>query len=151
MAKQRFFSPVLVRGEENEGVKVWGFSKTVYENLLQLVLNPDYGDITDPHDGTDLVITYGKAPGAMYPNTIITARRKSSKLCDDKEMTKEVLETEIEWDALFERKTPDQVSQMLDEYLLGEDGADSSDESTADNAGLEKSYSVDKAFAELVG
>ena len=40
---------------------------------------------------------------------------------------------------------------MLDEYLLGEDGADSSDESTADNAGLEKSYSVDKAFAELVG
>ena len=151
MAKQRFFSPVIVRGEENEGVKVWGFSKTVYENLLQLVLNPDYGDITDPHDGTDLVITYGKAPGAMYPNTVITARRKSSKICDDKELATEVLETEIEWDALFERKTPEQVSQMLDEYLLGEDGGDSSNEGTADNAGLEKSYSVDKAFADLVG
>ena len=47
VAKSRFFSPVVVRGEDNEGAKVWGYSKTVYENLLQLVLNPDYGDITD--------------------------------------------------------------------------------------------------------
>ena len=44
MAKQRFFAPVVVRGEEDRGVMVWGFSKTVYETLLNLVLNPEYGD-----------------------------------------------------------------------------------------------------------
>ena len=47
MARQRFFAPVIVRGEENEGVRLWGFGKTAYQELLNLVLNPDYGDITD--------------------------------------------------------------------------------------------------------
>ena len=47
MARQRFFSPVLVRGEEDKGVRIWGYGKQVYEQLLNLVLNPEYGDITD--------------------------------------------------------------------------------------------------------
>jgi hypothetical protein len=34
-AKQRFFSPVIVRGEEEKGVRLWGYSKTVYQKLLQ--------------------------------------------------------------------------------------------------------------------
>ena len=59
MARQRFFSPVIVRGEESKGVRVWGYGKTVYEQLLNLVLNPEYGDITDPETGTDLTINYG--------------------------------------------------------------------------------------------
>jgi hypothetical protein len=45
--RQRFFSPVVVRGEEEKGTRVWGYGKTIYETLLGLVLNPDYGDITD--------------------------------------------------------------------------------------------------------
>ena len=53
-AKQRFFSPVLVRGEETEGVRVWGYGKLAYQKLLGIVLDPDYGDITDPEDGNDL-------------------------------------------------------------------------------------------------
>ena len=71
-AKQRFFSPVLVRGQESEGVKVWGFGKMAYEKLLTIVLDPDYGDITDPDDGNDLKIMYGKPPGASFPRTDIS-------------------------------------------------------------------------------
>ena len=58
MARQRFFSPVLVRGEEDKGVRIWGYGKMVYEQLLNLVLNPEYGDITDTESGTDLVLTF---------------------------------------------------------------------------------------------
>ena len=36
MAKQRFFSPVIVRGEEEKGVRIWGYGKQVYEQLLTL-------------------------------------------------------------------------------------------------------------------
>ena len=79
--KQRFFSPVLVRGEEGLGVRVWGYSKTVYEQLLQLVLNPDYGDVTDLDEGTDLVLNYGKKAGAMFPSTKLTPKRKASPVC----------------------------------------------------------------------
>ena len=83
MARQRFFSPVLVRGEEDKGVRIWGYGKMVYEQLLNLVLNPEYGDITDTETGTDLVLHYGKPQGASFPQTKLTPRRRSSLLCDE--------------------------------------------------------------------
>ena len=55
-----------MRGEEDKGVRLWGFGKTAYKELLNLVLNPDYGDITDVDQGTDLVINYGKPAGAQF-------------------------------------------------------------------------------------
>jgi len=147
VAKSRFFSPVLVRGEEAEGVKVWGYSKTVYENLLQLVLNPDYGDITDAHNGTDLVLTYGKAPGAMFPSTNITARRKTSALVPDADQMSELLNNEVDFDKLFEVKSKDDVSAILDKFLLGEDGDDSDGVVVSDKS---SGSSVDDAFKDLL-
>ena len=34
-AKMRTFAPVIVRGEEKQGVKFWGFGKTVIKNYYQ--------------------------------------------------------------------------------------------------------------------
>ena len=39
---------MVVRGREDEGVKIYGYGKRAYENLLGYILDPDYGDITDP-------------------------------------------------------------------------------------------------------
>ena len=64
--RQRFFSPVMVRTEEDQGIRIWGYGKTAYESLLNLVLNPEYGDITDVDDGTDLTLTYGKPAGCKF-------------------------------------------------------------------------------------
>lgn len=155
-ARQRFFSPVVVRGQEDDGVMVWGFGRNAYSELLNLVLNPDYGDITDEEEGTDLVITYGKAPGAAFPQTNITPRRKSSPLAETKKATKEYLSNIPNFDDLFEKKTKQEVQGMLDEYLLTEDDAEeTSTESTkygntTSNAGTEGN-SVDQAFEELLG
>ena len=93
MARQRFFSPVVVRGEEDKGVRIWGFGKTVYEQLLNLVLNPEYGDITDAETGTDLVIHYGKPAGASFPQTKITPRRRPSPLSESVEEMTQWLES----------------------------------------------------------
>ena len=48
---------MIVRGEENEGVKYWGFGKTVYQELLSII-DPDYGDISDPVSGRDVVVEF---------------------------------------------------------------------------------------------
>ena len=56
--RKRYFSPILVRGEEQKGVRIWSYGKMAYETLLGLVLDPDYGDISDPETGTDIVLTY---------------------------------------------------------------------------------------------
>ena len=89
-AKQRFFSPIVVRGEEDKGVQIWGYSKTIYEDLLKLMLNPDYGDITDPDEGLDLVVSSSKKSGKMYPETSLTPKRKSSPLAAKKDLVTEL-------------------------------------------------------------
>jgi len=149
-ARQRFFAPVIVRGEEEKGVRLWGFGKTAYKELLNLVLNPEYGDITDISEGTDLTINYGKPPGAQFPQTTITPRRKPSLMMKDEEKAAAYLDQIPSFDDVFERKTPQQVQAMLDEFLLGEsDAEDVSNESTK-YSGNSNSSAVDQAFAELL-
>ena len=154
MARQRFFAPVVVRGEEDKGVRVWGFGKMAYQELLNLVLNPDYGDITDVDEGTDLVITYGKPPGAQFPQTTITPRRRPSPLAKTKKVVKEYLEQVPDFTTLFERKTPAQVQGMLDEFLLGDDAAEENSQETQKyktNSDSGQVSSVDEAFQDFLG
>ena len=150
MARQRFFSPVIVRGEEDKGVRIWGYGKMAYEKLLSLVLNPEYGDITDPEEGTDLVLQYGKPAGASFPQTTLTPRRKSSALCDEPERCKEMLENIPDFNTLFERKTPEEVGHMLDEFLSGESSAEERSTETT-KYGDDTKTDVDSAFEELLG
>jgi len=151
MARQRFFAPVLVRGEEDKGVRIWGFGKRVYETLLGLVLNPEYGDITDTETGTDLTLKYGKPEGAQFPETKLTPRRSTSPLCNDKlggpEKCAELLESIPDFDTLFVRKTPAEVQIMLDEWLA-EEPTGEPDVVKYDTEGT--SSAVDKAYKELM-
>ena len=151
-ARQRFFSPVLVRGLEEEGVKVWGYGKMAYENLLSLVLNPEYGDITDVDDGTDLILSYGKPPGASFPQTKLVPRRRNSPLCQDMDATKcsELLENIPEFDSLFERKSTEDVQALLDEHLLDDDSAESASSETVKYNKNSDASSVENAFDELL-
>ena len=155
MARQRFFSPVLVRGEEEKGVRIWGYGKMVYEQLLNLVLNPEYGDITDTETGTDLVLHYGKPQGASFPQTKLTPRRRSSVLCDDAvdgdERCAELLESIPDFDTLFERKTPEDVGALLDAYLIGDESTSEEADSTTTPPSTDTVSSVDAAFNELMG
>ena len=156
-ARQRFFAPVIVRGEEDKGVRVWGFGKQVYEQLLNLVLNPEYGDITDVKEGTDLSLKYGKPAGASFPVTTLTPSRKTSVVCPDlsDEECAALLEQVPNFDDLFDRKTPEQVGTLLNAYLAGGDDGDAeevSNETTKYSGNSStSSSSVEGAFKELLG
>ena len=132
-ARQRFFSPVIVRGEENLGVKVWGYGKMAYETLLSLVLNPDYGDITDVESGTDLDLNYGKAPGQSFPQTKLTPKRNTSPVCTDAtpEECKEILDNVPDFSTLFEKKSTADVQALLSEHLSTDGSAENSSKETA--------------------
>ena len=155
-SRQRFFSPVFVRGEEQNGVRVWGYGKMAYETLLNLVLNPEYGDITDVDAGTDLVMKYGKPPGGQFPLTKLTPKRSTSPVCADKtsEECAELLESIPNFEDLFDRKTSVEVKAMLDEHLLGDDGAEEASTETVkynNSQSGSDSSSVSEAFEELLG
>lgn len=144
--KQRFFSPIVVRGEEKEGPKVWGYSKTVYEKLIQTVLNPDYGDITDMKEGTDVSINYGKKAGKKFPECDLTFARKPSKTCkdlDDKGCA-ELLKKIPDFNGLHKRKTSGEVQAALDQFLSGE--ADTGSTDTVDDS---EGSGIDDALRSL--
>ena len=155
-AKQRFFSPVLVRGEESEGIKVWGYGKLAYQKLLGIVLDPDYGDITDPEDGNDLKLMYGKQPGASYPTTDIRPRPRKSVLCDDAvggdERCAELLEKVPNLDTVFERRTTEEVQAILDSHLSAdtEDSSEITRGGITTSSGESEESAVDRAFNGLL-
>lgn len=156
MARQRFFSPVIVRGEEEKGIRIWGYGKTVYEQLLNLVLNPEYGDITDAEAGTDLTLQYGKPAGASFPVTRLTPHRRTSAICPDitPEECEQLLETIPDTSTLFERKTAADVQALLDEYLSDDSSAeaDSNETQRYNNgaASTKSATSVEQAFNDLL-
>ena len=150
--RQRFFSPVFVRGEESEGIRIWGYGKEAYTSLLNLVLNPEYGDITDPELGTDLTLTYGKPPGANFPKTVLTPRRRTSPLCDEAlggdDECNRLIENIPGFDNLFQVKTQEEVQNILDSFM---ESLDATDESRAvfDSTETTEVPSVISVFNEL--
>jgi len=85
-AKLRTYSPVIVRGKEEEGVKLWGFGKMIYESLMETCI--EEGDITDIADGHDLAVKQIPvgAPGndSTYPKPICKVQFKQSPALGNK-------------------------------------------------------------------
>ena len=148
--RNRFFSPVVVRGREDEGIKIYGYGKRAYENLLGYILDPDYGDITDTLEGTDISLTYTKPtqPGA-YPQTNLKMRRNTSSLLEDRDAIPALLDSMPDIDSLFERQTPEQINAILDEQLAGDGSAESRSKETTRYSNGNKN-DVDRAFDELM-
>lgn len=54
--KLRVFAPVIVRGEEDKGVRLWEFGKEIYLQVLGIADDEDYGDYTDVNEGRDFTV-----------------------------------------------------------------------------------------------
>jgi len=148
--RTRYFSPVVVRGREEEGIKVYGYGKTAYELLLGYILDPEYGDVTDINEGTDITLTYTKPtkPGA-YPQTNLKMRRNTSPLLEDVDAISPLLDRMPDFDSLFERQTPEAIDAILDEQLASDGSAESRSSQTTKYGG-DKKDTVDRAFDELL-
>ena len=117
--KLRTFVPVLVRGQEGEGVKFWGFGKTVYQEILGYIADPDYGDITDPANGRDLTIEYKSAEeaGTTYPTTTIRVKPNQTALADNAKTVESLLDNQKDLVSLFKKYTFDEMKEELQGWL----------------------------------
>jgi hypothetical protein len=82
--KARYFAPVIVRGEEDKGVRLWQFGKEIYEAFLQMAVDEEVGDYTDVMEGRDIKLTTvgPEATGTPYNKTTISPSMKNSPLGD---------------------------------------------------------------------
>jgi hypothetical protein len=92
----RTYVPVLVRGEEEEGVKFWGIGKSVYTELLNIISDPDYGDITDPKSGRDITVEFEKGGenGKQFGSTTIRIKPNVTSMHSDINKIKEFISTQ---------------------------------------------------------
>ena len=79
--KMRIFAPVVVRGEEDKGVRLWGFGKNVYKTLMSYAADEEIGDFTDVMSGRDFTVEM--VQGNPYPETTIRPRMKEAPLSED--------------------------------------------------------------------
>jgi len=117
--KLRTFVPVIVRGKESEGVKFWGFGKTVYQDILGYIADPDYGDITDPNTGRDIVLEVMSAEesNASYPTTTIRVKPATSKLADTPEQIQQLLNAQKEITELYSELSYAELKSVLENWL----------------------------------
>ena len=127
--KMRTYAAVVVRGEESEGVKLWAFGKTVYQSLLNIMLDPDYGDITDVHEGHDIKVRCEKQPGKMYAMTDVMPRPKATALGTSQQIG-EWTENIPELDDMFTLKSYEQLENIINAWLSGDEEPEAESGST---------------------
>jgi len=123
-AKLRTFAPVVVRGEENQGSKFWGFGKTVYQELLSIIADPDYGDISDPINGRDVVVEFKTAEetGASFPKTTIRVKPNQTPITEDKAVLTDLLDNQKDITEVYNELSYDELAEALGDWLNPSDG-----------------------------
>jgi len=120
-AKMRTFAPVVVRGEDKEGVRFWGFGKTVYQELLSIIADPDYGDITDPVSGRDVAVEFKTAEetGKSFPATSIRVKPNQTPITEDASVLESIKESQKNITEIYQERSYDELTQALNDYLNG--------------------------------
>ncbi len=123
-SKLRTFTPVVVRGEESGGTKFWGFGKTVYQELLSIIADPDYGDISDPINGRDVVVEFKTAEetGASFPKTSIRVKPNQIPITEDKAVLTDLLDNQKDIREVYNELTYDELAEALGDWLNPSDG-----------------------------
>jgi len=158
-AKLRTFAPVVVRGEEKSGSKFWGFGKTVYQELLSIIADPDYGDISDPINGRDVVVEFMTAEetGASFPKTNIRVKPNQTVITEDKAVLTTLLDEQKDIREVYSELTYDELAEALGDWLNpkedGEKTSDKGESVTASTAVLasatNNTSNVSDAFDDL--
>ena len=155
----RVYAAVIVRGEEDQGVRIWSFGKTVYQKLLGIMLDEDYGDITDPKSGRDIKVSCTKTPGKKWATTDVIPRGKSTQLSVDDDQAQEWLTNIPDMEGMYTMKSYDEISAIIEKWLNGDevDGegtewtppAKSSSPASSNVADTKSSHTSDKSYSSL--
>ena len=152
-AKMRTYAPVVVRGEENQGVKFWGFGKTVYQELLSIIADPDYGDITDPVSGRDVSVEFKTAEetGASFPSTSIRVKPNITPITEDASALENINNSQKQITEIYQERSYDELTQALNEYLNGDSTTEeeSTEKTTETNSSKMDATQAADAFDDL--
>jgi len=128
-AKVRVFAPIIVRGEESEGVRLWQFGKEIYQEFLNMAADEEVGDFTDILSGRDIKLTTvgPEVTGTKYNKTSIGPSMKITTLSDDETLLQSLLDNQPDPMKVFKALSYDEMKQALQEWLSPEDNEEEGD------------------------
>jgi len=150
--KMRTFVPVIVRGQEREGVKFWGFGKTVYQELLGFIADPDYGDIADSINGRDIVVEKQtpQEAGNQFGKITIRVKPNQTPLTENNDILEKLLNGQSELTKLYNEPTYDELKEALSNYLNPTDETSTiSDQTVKKSSTTNSATDVEDAFDKL--
>jgi hypothetical protein len=117
--KLRTFVPIVVRGEEDKGVRFMSFGKIVYTELLSIISDPDYGDITDIQNGRDIVIEYipQEKSDTSFAKTMVRPKPNQTPLADSAEKIQKLLTDQPDIRSIFKEPSYEELKVALERYL----------------------------------
>ena len=88
-ASSRFYAPVIIRGQEELGVKIWSFSKKCFTDMVDELKSVGANDnFYDSRKGRDITLIY-KKPTTGFPSTQLVAAQTASAIAGtDQEITR---------------------------------------------------------------
>ena len=124
--KLRYFAPVLVRGEEDKGARLWEFGKLTYEQLLGIAADEDYGDYTDITEGRDFTIeaVEDTVAGRKSVKCSIRPKVKSSPISEDVALVQKVLDEQPDILTVNKHHTFEELQEILNKWLNPEETAE---------------------------
>lgn len=168
--KECYYVPIIVRGKEKEGVKIWELNRVILNQIYSLLAHPDFADedLFDPKTGYDFILTCtdsGKKisfKGAQHvvKNYDIKPRRKSSPLASTKEEIEAIVDSVPDLNAHFkkyvmnEEKLKGVVANYLsagplDDDETGSEKALSRSKDEDDEVTKDAASKIDAAFEDL--
>jgi hypothetical protein len=138
--KMRVFAPVIVRGEEDKGVRLWEFGKEIYVQLLGIAEDEDYGDFTSITDGRDFTVEIvPNAEGGMSKAKVkigaLRIKPKTSALSDDKNQVKTWLTDQPNILEIQKKLTFEDIKGMLYTFL-NPDAEETTEESETETSNV---------------
>jgi hypothetical protein len=121
--KMRVFAPIVVRGEEEKGVRLWEFGKEIYMQLLGIAEDEDYGDFTDINEGRDFTVDVvtGDIGGRQGLKSSIRVKPKTTPLNTDTATIKVWLEEQPNILEIQRKMEFDALKEILQNWLNPED------------------------------
>jgi hypothetical protein len=124
--KMRVFAPVIVRGEEDMGVRLWEFGKEIYTQLMNIAMNEDYGDYTDIQDGRDFIVegTDDTVAGRKVVKCILTPRVKTTPITEDAVALRSYLDEQPDIFAINKKHTYESLKEIFEKWANPEEEDD---------------------------
>lgn len=154
-ARPAAYAPIIVRGEEHLGVRLWRLNKTVHQELLgyylDRTLNGAPNGIADIEAGFDIDVEITPVPNSTFfkTKTAVPRDREASPLSKDKALVKEWMSKLPNIDEMYPCPDEAEVKKALDAWLTST--SSSADGSTGTEIGRQSSgpSTVERANSDL--